>query len=121
MTYRLTSTCDDAGNLLAARLDNPDYTRTLETFATADDAERVRQEYLEWYATKGVQIGDGCLAVEDAIDWDAASPHLRFSEDGAISIVWCDGEALRAPTQEDVDTLPVGPDLTDDEIESLPD
>jgi hypothetical protein len=46
---------------------------------------------------------------------------IRFSSDASISIVWdtVAGEAVRCPTQEDVDTLPVGDDLTDDETESL--
>lgn len=46
---------------------------------------------------------------------------IRFSEDGAISMVWSDGEPVRCPTQEDMDDLPVGDDMTDEEIESLDD
>ena len=44
---------------------------------------------------------------------------IRFSEDGSISMVWVDGEAVRVPTQEDMDTLPVGEDMTDEEVEAL--
>jgi hypothetical protein len=46
---------------------------------------------------------------------------IRFSQDKMISIVWntFTDEAVRSPTQEDMDTLPVGEDLADDEIETL--
>lgn len=64
MTYRLTSTCDDAGNLLAARLDNPDYTRTIGTYESKQDAETARQEWIRWYAANRIAIGAGCLAIE---------------------------------------------------------
>jgi len=48
---------------------------------------------------------------------------IRFSDDAAISIVWdtAADEAVRCPTQDDLDNLPVGEDLTADEIESLED
>lgn len=46
---------------------------------------------------------------------------IRFSADGSISMVWFDGEPLRCATQDDLDTLPVGEDLTDDEVDSLDD
>ena len=46
---------------------------------------------------------------------------IRFSEDAAINVVWdtASDEAVRCPTQEDIDTLPVGDDLTEDEIETI--
>ena len=44
---------------------------------------------------------------------------IRYSADGSINMVYCDGEPVRCPTDQDMDTLPVGPDLTADEIESL--
>ena len=44
---------------------------------------------------------------------------IRHSENGCISMVWRDGEPLRCPTQEDMNSLPVGEDMTDDEIASL--
>lgn len=44
---------------------------------------------------------------------------IRFSEDGSISMVWTDGAADRVPTQHDIDTLPVGADMTAEEVESL--
>lgn len=43
---------------------------------------------------------------------------LRFNEDGSICIVDDNGKFTVA-LQKDFDTLPVGPDLTPDEIESL--
>jgi hypothetical protein len=44
---------------------------------------------------------------------------IRFSEDGSVCVVWADGQALRVPTQHDMDTLPVGDDLTDEELAGL--
>ena len=44
---------------------------------------------------------------------------IRFSADGSVSMVWADGEAVRVPTQQDLDTLPVGDDLTEDEVAGL--
>jgi len=44
---------------------------------------------------------------------------IRYSEDGSISMVWAGGEPVRCPDQDDMDRLPVGPDMTDDEIEEL--
>lgn len=46
---------------------------------------------------------------------------IRYSEDGTVCMVWRDGEPDRCPTQEDMDTLPVGRDMTADEIEQLED
>jgi hypothetical protein len=52
---------------------------------------------------------------------DMTNEVIRFSVDASISIVWdtVADEALRCPTQDDVDTLPVGEDLTVEEIETL--
>jgi hypothetical protein len=44
---------------------------------------------------------------------------IRYSTDAAINMVYDGDEPLRCPTQEDMDALPVGPDLTNDEIEML--
>jgi hypothetical protein len=46
---------------------------------------------------------------------------IRYSPNGTISIVWdiAADEAVRCPTQWDTDHLPVGSDLTDDEIKTL--
>lgn len=44
---------------------------------------------------------------------------IRYSEDGSITMVWSNGEAVRCPTQEDMDTLPVGDDMTAEEVDSL--
>lgn len=43
---------------------------------------------------------------------------LRFSENGSIVLVWRDDEPVRCPTQHDMDTLPVGDDMEDWEIEA---
>ncbi len=46
---------------------------------------------------------------------------IRYSDDAAICIVWdtATDQAVRCPTQRDMDTLPVGDDLTDAEIETI--
>jgi hypothetical protein len=44
---------------------------------------------------------------------------IRFSAYGSINMVWCDGSPVRCPTQHDMDTLPVGGDMSDDEIATL--
>ena len=44
---------------------------------------------------------------------------IRYSEDGTISMVWAAGEPVRCPTQDDMDSLPVGKDMTADEVDSL--
>lgn len=46
---------------------------------------------------------------------------IRYDESGAISMVWADGESVRCPTQDDLDTLPVGPDMDQDEVDGLDD
>ena len=44
---------------------------------------------------------------------------IRYSPDASICMVWDAGSPVRCPTQEDMDTLPVGDDMTTDEIDSL--
>jgi hypothetical protein len=44
---------------------------------------------------------------------------IRYSPDGSVNMVYEDGEPVRCPTQWDMDMLPVGCDLDDDEIESF--
>lgn len=48
---------------------------------------------------------------------------IRYSKSGSICIVWdkTTNEAVRCPTQDDMDRLPVGKDLTAAEIATLPD
>ena len=46
---------------------------------------------------------------------------IRFSADGFVSMVWADGQAVRVPTQQDLDILPVGDDMTEDEVAGLED
>lgn len=48
-----------------------------------------------------------------------AGCRIRFSADCSVSMVWADGEAVRVATQEDLDVLPVGEDLTDEEVAGL--
>ena len=49
----------------------------------------------------------------------AADDRIRFSADGSVSMVWSGGDAVRVPTQQDLDRLPVGDDMTDDEVAGL--
>ena len=46
---------------------------------------------------------------------------IRFSPDANICIMQEDDGTFRVPAQDDVNTLEVGEDLTDDEIEMLDD
>jgi len=48
---------------------------------------------------------------------------IRYSDCGSICIVWAtdDDAPLRVPTQHDLDTLPVGDDLADDDIARMDD
>lgn len=45
---------------------------------------------------------------------------IRYSEDDSICMVDDDGE-FRAPTQDEMDMLPLGENLTPEEIETLDD
>jgi len=47
------------------------------------------------------------------------SEEIRYSRDGSVCMVWDDGEPVRRPSQGDMDRLPVGQDMTDDEVELL--
>lgn len=51
-----------------------------------------------------------CRAFADDDLW-VATEEIRFSADGSISMVYCDGDPVRCPTQNDMDTLPVGEDM----------
>lgn len=44
---------------------------------------------------------------------------IRYSADASICIVETEDGDFRVATQRDMDTLPVGKDLTDEEIERL--
>ena len=46
---------------------------------------------------------------------------LRYSADATVVIVQEADGSFRVATQEDMDTLPVGEDLTDEELELLDD
>jgi hypothetical protein len=50
-----------------------------------------------------------------------AIAEIRYSQDGSIVMVWRDGKPLRCPTQGDMDSLPVGEDMTDEEVAELDD
>ena len=44
---------------------------------------------------------------------------IRYSEDASVCMVWCGGEPIRCPDQDDMDRLPVGPDMNEDELDQL--
>ena len=44
---------------------------------------------------------------------------IRYSADGSVCIVQEEDGSFRVATQDDMDTLEVGPDLTDEDIELL--
>ena len=46
---------------------------------------------------------------------------IRMSPDGSITMVMDDDGTFRIPSQDDMDTLEVGDDLSEEEIESLDD
>ena len=50
-----------------------------------------------------------------------ANEVIRYSDCGSICIVWADDAPVRVPTQHDLDTLPVGDDLKDDDIARMDD
>lgn len=64
--YELTSTCDDAGNMLAARLDDREAVRVIATFATIEDAQEAKDKLIKSYVSEGVQIGFGCLSIRQS-------------------------------------------------------
>jgi hypothetical protein len=41
---------------------------------------------------------------------------IRYSSDASVCMVWAHGEPVRCPSQHDMDTLTVGPDMDDDEL-----
>ena len=50
---------------------------------------------------------------------DSPAEQIRYSNDGSICMVWSGGSPLRCPTQDDMDRLPVGPDMTEDDVALL--
>jgi transcriptional regulator GlxA family with amidase domain len=65
-TFQLVSTCDDAGNLLAGRLENPDFVRVIESHETKEAAEQAKSEWMRHYARNQTPIGSGCLSVRES-------------------------------------------------------
>jgi hypothetical protein len=57
--------------------------------------------------------------ISAAIATSISEDRIRFSADGSVSMVWSGGEAVRVPTQQDLDRLPVGDDMTDEEVAGL--
>jgi len=75
--FELRSTCDDAGALLAGRMTDPDYTRTVSRHDTEAEAIRARAEYLAAHTA----IGDGCLSIREAAPMPTA-------DDAPLGLVW---------------------------------
>lgn len=66
MKFALCSTCDDSGAELAKRLEQPDFVRVIESRPTREEAEAAKKEWIDWYASRQIPIGDGCLIVREA-------------------------------------------------------
>lgn len=64
MKFYLTSTCDGAGEMLAKRIEDPDFTRTVSEHDTKEAAEAAKAELLKYYRANNIPVGDGCLAIE---------------------------------------------------------
>lgn len=117
ITYLLTSTCDDSGAMLAGRLCDPEFRRVIECYETLHAAECAKQSWLDWYASRGIAIGDGCLAVEEG-----EGTVMRWGEDGRFATLWNDGKFVRYADHAEMhgNTYTIGDNLTDAEIEALP-
>ena len=73
-------------------------------------------EAMAWWNSPGLP---GVVRVIEYLQWGKVN--IRFSADLSVSMVWCGDEPLRAPTHEDMRTLPVGPDMTAEQVASLSD
>lgn len=99
---------------------------------------------MSFYAVQDMQSGEiesqwfpnRLSAVEAMVEWNSpgvpeivrvveylqwGKVNIRFSADLSVSMVWCGDEPLRAPTHDDMRTLPVGPDMSAEEVASLSD
>lgn len=65
--FELTSTCDDAGNMLAARLNDSSFVRVVESHETREAAEQAKSQKLAEYKAVHVAIGEGCLSVRESV------------------------------------------------------
>lgn len=59
------------------------------------------------------------VRVVEYLQWGKVN--IRFSADLSVCMVWCGDEPLRAPTHDDMRTLPVGPDMSAEQVASLSD
>ena len=62
-TWDLVSSCDDSGSQLASRLEDGNFMRVIESHESEEACEAARQSWLDWYASRSVPIGEGCLAI----------------------------------------------------------
>lgn len=62
--YNIKSTCDDAGNILAKRLEDSTYGRVICQCETIAQARANKADWLQWYASRNVPVGEGCLWIE---------------------------------------------------------
>jgi len=65
MKFELCSSCDDAGNMLAGRIDNADFTRVVSSHETKGAADAAKCDLLRWYKSHDVAIGSGCLSIRE--------------------------------------------------------
>jgi len=65
MKFQLCSTCDDAGNVLAQRMDDAYFVRVVSEHDAENDAENAKKELLRHYKNSHIAIGEGCLLVRE--------------------------------------------------------
>jgi hypothetical protein len=68
MNFELCSTCDDAGNMLAKRLEDSDFVRVVSSHDTQAEAETAKRKLMEDYKASNVAIGEGCLSIREALE-----------------------------------------------------
>jgi len=94
----------------------------LMNYATAQYIRKATPE--EFASSVAASWHDGGAGVIDVdglscyVDGDAY-PMIQYSHDASICLVATERGEFRVATQDDMDTLPVGPDLSDEEIELL--
>lgn len=121
MTNYEIETIDNAGELIARILSDDE--SILENSAAMD---AVGAAVVEQWGENAKTVGRGSSYFdsqgrEAGWEWtvEMAGEHIRFDESGTTNMVWCDGEPVRCASQADMDTLPVGAEMTAEEVSSL--
>ena len=87
----------------------------------AEGTQYTREDLLSaWRSlTAEQQAETTCQRFFERFIADSPAEQIRYSADGSVCMVWRDGEPIRCPTQRDMDTLSVGQDMTDEDINQL--